>query len=166
MILNQIKKELNEFEIFKCEMYHEKVKTNSITKLPIKKCVDGKDVFIRVKLCNINLRQKRLGCAHSSVNLRFNALLDKIKVDTNKVNKIKIKFNQTINNIYLLDHKKGNLEKEYANLLLRNNIDLNKKHNLQNKIEDCVLIHNNYLNTLSLLKVELIKIINQNILKE
>jgi hypothetical protein len=65
---------IQSFQIVQCQMHHEKVLTNSEAN-PIYNLLDGKLVFHRVNLCDRSLRNKRLGCAHSGVNLNFKRIL-------------------------------------------------------------------------------------------
>ncbi|ARV14485.1 hypothetical protein [Polaribacter sp. SA4-12] len=166
MTLHDIKSNLEDFELFQCGMYHEKVRLDPKTKLPLKTNIIGENQFLRIDLCNSKLRKKRLGCAHSSANLNFNELINKIEIDSIHIKEIQIKINETILNIYELDHKKGNLEKEFAEVLLNTIPNLETRNNIQNKIGICISLHRDYIATLKVLKDELINIIDQTIKNE
>lgn len=166
MILHEIKSNLEEFELFQCGMYHEKVRLDTKTKLPLKTNIIGDNQFLRIDLCNSKLRKKRLGCAHSSANYNFNELINKIEIDSIHIKEIQRKINETILNIYELDHKKGNLEKDFAEIVLNIIPNLETRNNIQNKIGVCINLHRNYIDTLKVLKEELINIIDQTIKNE
>lgn len=160
MTLKEVKNKLQSFELFQCGMYHEKIKLDSKTKIPLKSTIQNDCSYLRENLCNIKLREKRLGCAHSPVNNRFNDLINEINIDSNQVKKIQINFNKTILDIYELDHKKGNLEKELAEILLKNSPKIETKKRHLNKIDASINFHKKYINDLRFLKNELMNIID------
>ena len=56
MTLKEIKNNLTNFELFQCGMYHEKVKLDSKTKIPLKTSIQNESSFLRIKLCDLKLR--------------------------------------------------------------------------------------------------------------
>ncbi|QNM86531.1 hypothetical protein H9W90_05275 [Polaribacter pectinis] len=156
MTIPEIKNELEKFTVFKCGLKHELVKLDSKTKHPVKKIVSNKEIYERVALCNSSKRAYRLGCAHSNSNLKFNQLVSSIQIDNLEIKRILNEINQVISKIYLLDHEKGNLEKEFA-ICLEN--PSNSIVEIESSINSCKTTHNNYMNDLHLLKTALLSFI-------
>jgi hypothetical protein len=99
-----------------CELIHEKVM------LPKNSMPAEEDTsvmqpgFPRLGFCNASDRQWRLTCAHTMAAARFNRLLDQLAgtglVEAERIQSEKV--NALLTEIYLLDHQKGNVEKDYA----------------------------------------------------
>lgn len=158
MLPQEIIEKIEEFEVFQCGLYHEKVKIDTTTKLPVKSNSVDEDCFSRVNLCDSRLRRKRLGCAHSSANYQFNNLINSIGIITDDIKETKDTLNATILKIYQLDHKKGDLEKEFAKAIQNKDTDLKKS--IQNKISNCIKLHKTFMNTLNVLKTDIIRKLN------
>ncbi len=113
----QLLKTIEDFQIVKCNMYHESVVIDSNRK-PVYKRIDDAIVFDRVSLCDANHRKVRLGCAHSIVNSNFSKILENAQLlipkQSNEILIFKNKFEAVIAKIYVLDHKKGQMEHELA----------------------------------------------------
>ena len=78
-----------------------------------------------------------------------------IEKDSLEIKTIQNQINEIISKIYLLDHTKGNLEKEFA-ISLEENPKITDK--IQQKITICIYKHRNYMNELSDLKENLMLI--------
>lgn len=117
MTLTEIKEKLKNLEPVHFELSHETVLLDSNTKLPVKLNIGDEQVFQRIKLCDQTERNHRLGCAHSSSNDTFNRLVEDLARQDEIIGKLQIQFNETVVHIYKLDHKKGDLEKLYAESL-------------------------------------------------
>jgi len=70
-----LKEKYDSLEIFECEMTHEKVKFD-INGHPIRK---DEVNFERNCLCSTEIRNKRLGCGHTTSRIQISHSLDKIK---------------------------------------------------------------------------------------
>jgi hypothetical protein len=94
-------------------MHHEKVLTD-LDEKPIHRSIGETLIFDRVKLCDVALRNKRLGCAHSGVNLNFEHVLDQLLIAlpqcVKQISEFKSEFKSVILKIHTLDHNVGNLE--------------------------------------------------------
>jgi hypothetical protein len=98
-------------------MHHEKVLANTDDR-PIHHSLDNALVFDRVHLCVRSLRNKRLGCAHSRVNLNFERILEQLEIAVpqcmTQIFNYKNEFKSLIIKMYALDHKVGHLEHDIA----------------------------------------------------
>lgn len=115
-ILHEIKEEMSRYHAAACELIHEKVMLAK-NSMPAE---DDPSVtqpgLPRLGFCNASDRQWRLTCAHTMAASRFNRLLGQL-ADTGLVEADRIQFekiNALLTEIYLLDHQKGNVEKDYA----------------------------------------------------
>ena len=105
------------FEIVKCGMYHEHIVLD-VNKKAVYKEDNNTIIFNREKLCNTEVRAVRLGCAHSSSNHNFEELLDSLSALLPRksllILNLKNEFKAVVSRIYMLDHKKGQLEHDLA----------------------------------------------------
>ncbi|HEY0066009.1 MAG TPA: hypothetical protein VGB46_01560 [Flavisolibacter sp.] len=115
-ILHGIKEEMSRYHTAACELIHEKVMLPK-NSMPAE---DDPSVtqpgFPRLGFCNASDRQWRLTCAHTMAAASFNRLLGRL-ADTGLLEAGRIqseKINALLTEIYLLDHQKGNVEKDYA----------------------------------------------------
>lgn len=152
MTRQEIKQKLEAFELVQCGLKHELVKLDLGTKLPIKLTSSQDTEYQRISLCQLTDRQKRLGCAHSSSNAHFNRLIDALQTENLEIKTIQKKINNQIFNIYMLDHKKGDLEKEYA-ICLDNQLTT---QSTKQQLKECIALHRTYMDNLKSLKNELI----------
>jgi len=155
MTILQIKNKIEQFQVVKCDMYHEKIKLDIQTGQPILKGTSHDSYYERVNLCGIAERSKRLGCAHSSSNNSFLNLIDELKTNDQEIINFKKRIRSLILQIYTLDHKKGELEKE---LVISISVDDVKEKNIkiQKELTDSILAHRKIMNELKLLKTKLI----------
>ncbi len=138
---SEIKQELSTFVTVQCGLYHEKVALNPETKMPIITQIDSEVACTRVQLCPANLRSKRLGCAHSFANDNFNKLINELESENSEITELQAKIKQIILKIYMLDHEKGNLEKDHAKSVMFHSSNKSQQENIQTKIEQCLAQH-------------------------
>ena len=166
MTKQEIRQQLSEFNLVQCGLYHENILMDPETKEPCKNISSNEVQYLRVKLCPMEVRSKRLGCAHSISNKRFEDLMDELKSNDSEILELKNEFNTLFCKIYKLDHVKGELDKE----LIIHDFDKSEesrdriqiKQDLQNSIET----HNQLINELGILKEKLLKRVDQLILLE
>lgn len=160
MTILQIKNKIEQFQVIKCDMYHEKVKLDTQTGQPIIKTSSNESYYERVPLCKITERSKRLGCAHSSSNNNFLHLIEELKTDDQEIFNLKKGISNLIIQIYALDHKKGDLEKELADSL---GIDEVKKMQVKvkEKLSDCIKSHRKLMDELNKHRTKLILRLDQ-----
>jgi len=135
-------------------MYHEKIKMDT-TGQPILNRTSNDSYYERMNLCGTSERSKRLGCAHSSSNNNFLNLIDQLKTDDQKIVDLKKEICNLILQVYTLDHKKGELEKELVISLSNHNV---KKESIkiQERLTDSILTHRKLMDELKMLRNMLI----------
>jgi hypothetical protein len=115
--VSQLLGTIESFHIVQCSMYHERVATDGNNN-PVHKFQGDTMIFNRVNLCHVNERKLRLGCAHSSVNLNFEGVLERLAVELpqrmEQILSFKTEFQAVVTQIYTLDHKVGQLEHDLA----------------------------------------------------
>ncbi|WP_298900283.1 hypothetical protein [uncultured Psychroserpens sp.] len=115
--ITHLLKKIQEFQVIKCNMHHERVVFNANRK-PVYRKTANEYFFDRVNLCDAKLRKQRLGCAHSSVNQNFAKVIDDLAQQLPKkaqqILRFKKQCNNIVNKIYQLDHEKGQLEHDLA----------------------------------------------------
>jgi hypothetical protein len=114
--LHEIKEEMSRYHTAACKLIHEKVmlpKNSAPAEGDPSVTPPG---FPRLGFCNASDRQWRLTCAHTMAAARFNRLLGQLAgtglVEAERIQSERI--NALLTEIYLLDHQKGNVEKDYA----------------------------------------------------
>ncbi|WP_040281250.1 hypothetical protein [Psychroserpens damuponensis] len=158
--ISELLKRLHDFEVVQCQMLHEKVAVDG-SGHPIGNIFDDTLVFNRVNLCKQSLRNKRLGCAHSRVNLKFEQFLDDLKTALpncmSQISGYKTEFQTVVAKIYELDHKVGYLEHDIA--LCELNIDTCGKDKLQQSLRVLKTNHGKLMTLLSKIKSDIEELI-------
>lgn len=162
MTLNQIKEALATFKTVSCKMYHEKVAFDTSTGLPQTQPATDRVTFIPVSLCAA--RHERIGCAHTKANSQFNRWLDQLP--RQEFAPLQVKFNEVVNQIYFLDHQKGEAEKQLAVLLLATSPDQAAIQQQKIVIEQLEIHHHQFISQLSILKDDILKQLDQLILSK
>jgi hypothetical protein len=153
MTISELKNALNSFKVVPCKMHHERVLLDAKTGAPVKSDIGLDEIFTRVQLCNIDLRTERLGCAHTVAQKTFNGLLETMAAQDVDIQSLQVQFNEVILKIYLLDHKKGDLEIEYARCL-DSGTSLDE---IQNRIDKSIQLHDSLISQLQEVKNNIIK---------
>jgi hypothetical protein len=156
-ILHGIKEEMSRYHTAACGLIHEKVM------LPKNSMPAEEDPsvmqpgFPRLGFCNASDRQWRLTCAHTMAAARFNRLLDQLAgtglVEEGRVHSGKI--NALLTEIYLLDHQKGNVEKDYA-VLRRQSAPAPELQATRNKLNEIILRHSDLVGQVEALRAEIL----------
>lgn len=89
MTNKEILKELSTFETSQCGMYDENILMDPETHLPVKNITSSEHQNLRVKLCPVEIRSKRLGCAHSISNKRFMDLVNRLDFNNEAIEMFK-----------------------------------------------------------------------------
>ena len=156
----QILETVQSFQIAQCQMYHEKVVTD-VDANPIHNLLDDAIVFNRVNLCDATHRKKRLGCAHSGVNLNFERVLEQLETALpqckSQISEFKNEFKLVVTEIYALDHKVGNLEHDIAVCQLK--FDTYGKDKLEHSLRLIKIEHKQLMNQLSEIKSDIEQLI-------
>ena len=161
MDLIELKKNVNNFQLVQCGLYHEKVALDKQTNLPIKMEDLGTNEFQRVKLCNSEDRNHRLGCSHSIAGANFNSILDELIKADKSIETIKKEFNSILLSIYLLDHQTGNLEKKHAEIHSSTELNETLINEVEEELKSCRKLHSNHINELELIRKSVIERIEQ-----
>lgn len=151
---------IQSFQIVQCQMLHEKVAIGD-DKKPISKSQDDTLVFDRASLCEIKHRNKRLGCAHSGVNINFERALEHLTAElpqcVNQISDFKNEFKSVVTKIYMIDHKVGNLEHDIAVCMLTFDDDGIDK--LEQSMRVLKAEHRRLMNCLSKIKTDIEQLI-------
>jgi hypothetical protein len=115
-LLQALKIQLVQYKTFDCQLRHENIidiePSEDIDSmgLPLEPTVN------RVGFCNHSFRSVAISCAHTTAAIKFKNLVEKISQQVEvPQNDFHLKaFDDLLCEIYLLDHKKGRLEKEYV----------------------------------------------------
>lgn len=151
MTTQEIKNQLESFETAECGLFHETVLIDKSTGKPIKNIIGDEAHYERVQLCPANIRNKRLGCAHSKANHNFFNLIAVLKTEDENIIQGNKNIEALFQKIYMLDHEKGDLEKDL--------VETDDKESVQTKIETCISNHSEIIQTLKQEKNQLIKLI-------
>lgn len=162
MTLDQIKEALTVFKTVSCKMYHEKVLTDATTGLPQTQPSPDGITFPRVSLCIT--RHHHIGCAHTKANIHFNRLLDQLPQQ--EFSYLQGQFNELINQIYFLDHQKGEAEKQLAILQLEPSPCQVAIEQQNTSIKQMETTHDKLIQQLSVLKDSILKQLDQLILRQ
>jgi len=110
-IIKELLQEVSDYRVIRCELKHEKVVGEGAAYWDS----TGQEVhktYKRIGLCLEKIRKSVIGCAHSPTNSWFSKLLSKaVAVDVG-LEPLRVEFDKVITQIYLMDHKKGSLEKQ------------------------------------------------------
>lgn len=155
---------IQSFQIVKCNMHHEKVRTDADGNL-IYRTEDDHLFFDRVNLCDPKIRNWRLGCAHSKVNINFERFLEHVLTElpqkTNQILDLKTQFKAVISKIYNLDHKVGHLEHDLAVSALTS--DNNNNESLMTSMSGFKIEHRRLMDCLSKIKSDIEQLIKSEI---
>lgn len=163
MTLSDIKQKLNAFQLIHCGLKHEEVLLDDETHLPRMTGAVDEQVYKRRDLCAN--RKQRLGCAHTSANSSFESLLNDLAKGDKYFMKFKNQFSEVVFQIYNLDHKKGNLEKKYAEYLEVGNSNDLLFSDIKKDLHACKLLHSKYINELENVKLGVIQYIDKKLLE-
>ena len=165
--LEELYQTIRSFQIVKCEMYHERVAIGA-KGIPIASTSENTVVFKRVSLCNTKDRNMRLGCAHSKVNVHFKKVLTDLENtfpdEAHRIVDFKMRFRTIVNQIYVLDHRMGHLEHDFALSTLDK--DESKIFQISQAIAHLKLEHSAMMEQLSELKSEIESLVGHHLLQE
>lgn len=152
----QILETIQSYQIVQCQMHHEKVAMD-VDANPIHNRLDDAIVFNRVNLCDAKHRNKRLGCAHSGINLNFERVLEQLQTllpqCKKQISGFKKEFKTVVAKIYALDHKVGHLEHDLAACKLK--FDACGKDKLEHTLQQLKTEHRQLMNLLSKIKSDI-----------
>ncbi|WP_207429023.1 hypothetical protein [Pedobacter sp. SYSU D00535] len=96
-----------------CKLKHEKVQKNEVD---LDRLEDQNVIFPRLGFCRKEDRNFRIGCAHTMANNNFKNLCKQVSELLNmpQLTQLRHEMDHLVTQIYILDYKKGQLEKELA----------------------------------------------------
>ncbi len=119
-LLNQLiesREQLTRLKAIDCRMAHERVLIDRKTQLPVAGTVPEIE-FQRVGLCNSAKRFKNPACSHTMARYPIENALNLLE-HCGKYGDWRAEFNDLNNTIHLLDHEKGEAEKQSARIIKR-----------------------------------------------
>ena len=154
MDIKEARIKIEAFELVPCGLYHELVERDANNQ-PVMNTFSEENTFQRIQLCPSAIRRKRLGCAHSVSNTNFNDILNPLAEQFEEIKELQTKANNVILNIYALDHKKGDLEKEVAEQLI--GMSSRSKEAINADIKRCIADHTEQVHALQNIKLLLLE---------
>ena len=149
----KVKRQLSNFKVIKCDMHHEKIQVKSDSNEPIFNFQESKKTYVRNNLCPYKLRSERLGCAHSSANSNFIGLIDQLNSNDLRISELKTDVQSLINEVYKLDHEKGELEKEI------HECSNERLESVEQELTTAIVKHRKMMCDLNALKTQLLSLI-------
>ncbi|MCK8480884.1 hypothetical protein [Psychroserpens algicola] len=154
--VQQLLKTLQDFQVVKCNMHHERVLTD-LSNNPMFRKQDDAIIFDRVNLCPMKDRKLRLGCAHSPVNINFERHLKCLAAELpelqDQILNFTSQFKTVVSKIYMLDHNVGHIERDLA--MCKLNSDDSKQEKLNRNLEDLKVQHRLFMTRLSEIKSDI-----------
>jgi hypothetical protein len=118
--LYSLREEIAALCVVKCRMSHERVIRAGEAMLPVT-CRFTESNYERVGLCKPEIRAKRLGCSHTSARIKLEDAINELNTRDEEANRLgpllSSELNWLNNQIHLLDHRKGEAEKNLARML-------------------------------------------------
>ena len=152
MTIVEIQQKIASFQVVPCQLHHEIVQLDVNTQQPVKSGTIESPNYQRVSFCPKEIRKKRLGCAHSYANESFMETLNQLPKKDHVIEDLKTQMDEVICKIFVLDHQKGELEKDWAKALEAKNNDTIIQSELQQQIATCIEQHTQVMTQLSALK--------------
>ena len=165
-MIDQIRKELENFEFIHCGMAHEKIQRESDGISPLHDCAADHGLK-RVTYCNAQVRSRRMGCAHTTARIKFLEILDKVPktgLSSEKVEAWKQQVSDLDFAIIQVDQRKSDSELQHAQKSIELCDSPTKQaeisadlHKLNKVIDNQINEHGNYLNQLKSLRDEVLE---------
>lgn len=166
--LNQfrsLREEIAALCIVKCRMSHERV-VRDASGLPVI-CRFPEGNYQRVGLCAPEVRAKRLGCSHTTARIKLEDAINVLVTSHGENNSSSLRMSREFvwlnNAIHLLDHRKGEAEKEAARILAESHQGIEPVNN-EEKLKEaekgiCELeeLHDEYVERIGELRDSVIK---------
>jgi hypothetical protein len=159
--LNALKTELEKYNTFSCKLKHETI-TATVPNNGFDTAGNKfEPIFNRLGFCNHSFRSFTINCAHTTAGFKFKDLLKRISNLTENFQGdiYTRKIDELLCGIYLLDHKRGALEKEYVLSRLSNNKFEYEK--IKKDVSNIINNHSNLVAELELLRKKILTDLNQ-----
>jgi len=111
-----LKAQLAQYKTFSCRLQHENIITVEPNEGTDNAGFPLEPIVNRIGFCNHNVRSFAINCAHTTSAIKFKDLIKNISqnLETFQGDTYIKAIDDLLCEIYLLDHKRGRLEKEYA----------------------------------------------------
>jgi len=161
-LLHSLKIQLLEYKTFECKLRHEGVINVQQNEGTDSAGVSLEPSIINAGFCSHNFRSVTINCAHTTATVKFKDLLRKIshEITDFKVDLYIKAIDDLLCGIYMLDHKKGSLEKEYALAEFYNKVTI-EHEKLKLEISSLVQQHSKLVAELELLRQTIITDLSQ-----
>lgn len=118
--LTSLRDEITALAVVKCGMSHERV-LQTPDSMPVV-CRFPEGSYKRVGLCTFEVRANRLGCSHTMARIKLKAAIEALESsECDRREPLANELHWLDNQIHLLDHRKGEAEKNLATVLETNN---------------------------------------------
>lgn len=114
--LRSLRREVSALRAVKCRMSHERVVRQGEHMLPAASRLPGV-AYRRVGLCDHGERALRVGCSHTTARVKLKEAINELGGGGGPATDLAGELNRLDNEIHLLDHRKGEAEKELARAL-------------------------------------------------
>jgi len=115
-LLQTLKTQLSQYKTFDCKLRHEQIINVEFNASTDHAGIPLQPITSRVGFCSRDARNQFVSCAHTTAAVNFKSILDNIKLiaEFDKFDSFKQSIEALTTQIYVLDHKKGDFEKQYA----------------------------------------------------
>ncbi|MEO0339583.1 MAG: hypothetical protein AAF242_10250 [Bacteroidota bacterium] len=161
MNLIETKEWIRSYKVNHCGLFHEEVLLDPKTNRPLFTGSLENPIYKRTNLCDSTTRKKTLGCAHSSANMTFDQLMDDLPKEDPIFSLQRDQLQETFFQIHMIDHKKGNLEKDVADCLNSEIIAKQRLEEVRAAIEICKKEHSQLLDQLAGLQSKILERIDE-----
>lgn len=166
--LIESREQLGRLKAVNCRMAHERVLLDRDTRLPVAGAVPEME-FQRVGLCDAAKRYRNPACSHTMARYPMADALD-ILESLGEYDQWRDEFNQLNNAIHLLDHAKGDAEKQLARGIKKlhesafketeGDSSAIKLFSINEQINEMELRHNNYAAKIEKLRNKILAAVN------
>lgn len=159
--LRLMREKISNLSIVKCRMAHERVVLNADNGLPVS-CRFSKSSYQRVGLCTPEVRGARLGCSHSSARIQLDDAINLLYMACEETSAsgslLRLELAGLNNAIHLLDHRKGEAEKQLARIIEespgggKSETESEKLREAENEIFKMEQLHDDYVERIGKLR--------------
>ena len=157
--LRLLREEIAALSVVKCHMSHERIRRAGELMLPVA-CRVPEGSYQRVGLCSPEVRAQRLGCSHTTARIKLQDAINELNTGDAKSGQrssLGGELTWLNNEIHLLDHRKGEAEKNVAKLEeLSRDVDRSHKEmellEARNVVREMERLHDQYVELIGALR--------------
>lgn len=168
--LRSLREEIAALCIVKCRMSHERVVRDYTSGLSVI-CRIPEGSYQRVGLCTPDLRAKRLGCSHTSARIKLDDAINLLGASYRGNSACVMVLSSELvwlnNAIHLLDHRKGEAEKQFARILdevhqVGESVNMGEKlKEAENEVSEIEQLHDEYVERIGWLRERIVNEIDK-----